>query len=194
MDPAAVMGNCTTSSANYESSPGQILSSLQTVLSVSLQGSEAGSPPGVPTVVPVLASQVVVTDLAAPMLAEPVSQQSVDGAARYLRWYRHCPHHDPDRLHPGQLAAEAVAPQPHPCHPVSTVPTPPTCSHWTCSSRSWSLCSPRTQRHSSLCSARCCSTASRRPPAPVSVAVSVQTDGCEDQLGVLPSGQPPGLI
>ena len=47
VDPAAVMGNCTTSSANCESSPGQILSSLQTVLSVSLQGSEAGSPPGV---------------------------------------------------------------------------------------------------------------------------------------------------
>ena len=85
VDPAAVMGNRTTSSANYESSPGQILSSLQTVLSVSLQGSEAGSPPHVPTVVPVPASQVVVTDLAAPMLAEPVSQQSVDGAAWYLR-------------------------------------------------------------------------------------------------------------
>ena len=76
VDPAAVMGNCTTSSANYESSPGQILSSLQTVLSVSLQGSEAGSPPGVPTVVPVLASQVVVTDLAAPMLADHVMSDS----------------------------------------------------------------------------------------------------------------------
>ena len=36
-----------TSSANYESSPGKILSSLQTALSVSLLGSEAGSPPGV---------------------------------------------------------------------------------------------------------------------------------------------------
>ena len=35
------------SSANYESSPSQILSSLQTVLSVSLPVSEAGSPPGV---------------------------------------------------------------------------------------------------------------------------------------------------
>ena len=31
VDPAAVMGNRTTSSANYESSSGQILSSLQTV-------------------------------------------------------------------------------------------------------------------------------------------------------------------
>ena len=31
---------------------------------------------------------------------------------------------------------------------------------------------------------------------PVSTVVSVQADGCEDQLGVLPSGsgQPPGLI
>ena len=47
VDPAADKGNPTTSSANYESSPGQILSSLQTVLSVSLPGSEAGSPPGV---------------------------------------------------------------------------------------------------------------------------------------------------
>ena len=37
-----------------------------------------------PTVVPVLASQVVFTDLAAPMLAKPVSQQSVAGAAQYL--------------------------------------------------------------------------------------------------------------
>ena len=37
----------TTSSANYESSPSQILSSLQTVLSVSLLGSKADSPPGV---------------------------------------------------------------------------------------------------------------------------------------------------
>ena len=37
-----------------------------------------------PTGVPVLASQVVITDMAAPMLAEPVSQQSVAaGAARY---------------------------------------------------------------------------------------------------------------
>ena len=31
VDPAADKGNPTTSSANYESSPGQILSSLQTV-------------------------------------------------------------------------------------------------------------------------------------------------------------------
>ena len=47
VDPATVKGNRTMSSANYESSPSQILSLLQTVLSVSLPGSEAGSPPGV---------------------------------------------------------------------------------------------------------------------------------------------------
>ena len=46
MDPASHQGELTRS-ANYESSPGQILSSLQTVLSVSLLGSEAGSPPSV---------------------------------------------------------------------------------------------------------------------------------------------------
>ena len=133
VDPAAVMGNCTTSSANYESSPSQILSSLQTVLSVSLQGSEAGSPPGVPTVVPVLASQVVVTDLAAPMLAEPVSQQSVAGAVWYLMRqagtgatsvYGAVCHHDPDRLHPSQPAEGVVISRPPPRLPFSTVPTP----------------------------------------------------------------------
>ena len=47
VDPPAVEGNHTTSSANYESIPGQILSSLQTLLSVSLPGSEAGSPSAV---------------------------------------------------------------------------------------------------------------------------------------------------
>ena len=47
VDPAAVKGNRTTSSANYESTPGQIVSSLQTVLSVSRPGSEAGSPPSI---------------------------------------------------------------------------------------------------------------------------------------------------
>ena len=40
--PAAIKGNRTTGSANFESSPCQILSLLQTVLSVSLSGSEAG--------------------------------------------------------------------------------------------------------------------------------------------------------
>merc|ERR550534_3666376 len=48
VDPAAaaLKRNRTTSSANYESSPGQILASLQTVLSVSLPGSDSSSPPG----------------------------------------------------------------------------------------------------------------------------------------------------
>ena len=88
--PAAITSpvkrNRTTSSANYESSPGQILASLQTVLSVSLPGSEAGSPPGAISCPQssVLASQVAATDLAGPVLAEAVSQQSEAGAARYL--------------------------------------------------------------------------------------------------------------
>ena len=65
-------------------------------------------------------------DLAVPVLTEPVSQQSVAVVARYLfqqagagaaTVYSGVCHHDPDRLHPGQLAAGGVAPQPH---PVST--------------------------------------------------------------------------
>ena len=65
-----------------------------------------------------------------------------------------------------------------------------TCSRWTCC-RSWSCSSPRARRYFPLCSARWSSNASRRPPAPswsaqpqvlVSAAVSVQTDGREDQL------------
>ena len=85
-----------------------------------------------PIVVPVLASQVVVTDLAAPMLmAEPVSQQSVAGAVRYLMQqagagaatvHSAVCHHDPDRLQPGQLATGVIASWPHP-RLVSTVPT-----------------------------------------------------------------------
>ena len=49
VDPAADKGNPTTSSANYESSPSQILSSLQTVSQSA--GSEAGRPPGDPGVI-----------------------------------------------------------------------------------------------------------------------------------------------
>ena len=118
------------SSANYESSPGQILSSLQTVLSVSLPGSEAGSPPGVISC-PQLASQVDITDLVAPMLAGPVSQQSVrylmrQAATGAATVHSAVCHHDPDRLHPGQLAAGGKASRPHPRPrlPVSSVPTP----------------------------------------------------------------------
>ena len=47
VDPAAVKGNSTTSSASYESIPSQILTSLQTMLSVSLLGSETGGSPDV---------------------------------------------------------------------------------------------------------------------------------------------------
>ena len=51
LDPPAsvtspVKRNRTTSSANYESSPAQILTSLQTVMSVSLPGSEPVTPAG----------------------------------------------------------------------------------------------------------------------------------------------------
>ena len=76
---------------------------------------------------------MVVTDLATPMLAEPFSQQSVDGTARYLMQQADAGaatvhsavcHNDPDRLHPGQVAAVGVASQPHPFLPVSTVPIP----------------------------------------------------------------------
>ena len=86
-----------------------------------------------PIGVPVLARQVVVTDLAAPMLAEPISQQSGAGAALYLMRQPGAGastvcgavcHHDPDHLHPGPLATVGMAFRPHPRLPVSTVPTP----------------------------------------------------------------------
>ena len=74
----------------------------------------------------------LVTDLAAPMLAEPISQQSGAGAALYLMRQPGAGastvcgavcHHDPDHLHPGPLATVGVAFRPHPRLPVSTVPT-----------------------------------------------------------------------
>ena len=81
-----VKRNRTTSSANYESSPAQILTSLQTVMSVSLPGSEPGTPAGSISCpqVSLLAGQVSASDLIGPLLAEAVSQQSVGGAAKYL--------------------------------------------------------------------------------------------------------------
>ena len=81
-----VKRNRTTSSANYESSPAQILTSLQTVMSVSLPGSEPGTPAGSISCpqASLLAGQVSASDLIGPLLAEAVSQQSVGGAARYL--------------------------------------------------------------------------------------------------------------
>ena len=151
----------------------------------------------------VLTNHVAAMDLAGPVLTEPVSQLSVAAAARYL--FRQvgagaatvhiavC-HHDSDRLHPGQLAAGGVAPRPH---PVSTalrcdhsshkryVPTGPAAGAPCCSPRV-----PGTAVFSIVFGPL--QEASRRPPAPswsaqpqvlVSAAVSVQTDGHEDQLG-----------
>ena len=50
------------------------------MLSVSLLGSKTGSPPGIIS----LTNQVAAMDLAGPVLTEPVSQQSVAVAARFL--------------------------------------------------------------------------------------------------------------
>ena len=148
-------------------------------------------------------------DLAGRVLTEPVSQQSVAVAARYL--FRQggagaatvhiavC-HHDSDRLHPGQLAAGGVAPRPH---PVSTAlrcdhSSQTTCSRWTCC-RSSSPLSPGTAVFSIVfgpleqqCQQEAGSTKLVSPAQPqvlVSAAVSVQTDGREvheDQLGSRP--------
>ena len=78
--------NRTTSSANYESSPEQILSSLQRVLSVSLPGSEAGTPVGSLSCpqATALTSLLAPIDLVGPVLAEATSQQSPAGAIKYL--------------------------------------------------------------------------------------------------------------
>lgn len=86
--PAPLKRNRTTSSANYESSPGQILASLQTVLSVTLPGSEAGTASGsisCPQASALAsASQLCPSDLIGPVLAEAVSQQSLAGSTKYL--------------------------------------------------------------------------------------------------------------
>ena len=89
VDPASekpFKRNRTTSSANYESSPGQILASLQTVLSVTLPGSEAGTASGSIACpqASALASQLSPSDLIGPVLAEAVSQQSLAGSTKYL--------------------------------------------------------------------------------------------------------------
>ena len=89
-----------------------------------------------------------------PVLTDAVSQQSMSVAARYLfrqagagaaTVYSGVCHHDPDRLHPGQLAAGGVAPRPH---PVSTAlrcdhSSQTTCSCWTCCRSSSPLAPPR---------------------------------------------------
>ena len=78
--------NRATISANYESSPGQIIASLQTILSVSLPGSDYSSPqcfhscPQAFSLAPSLAP----SDLVGVVLAEAVSAQSPQASVRYL--------------------------------------------------------------------------------------------------------------
>ena len=78
--------NRTSSSANYESSPEQILSSLQRVLSISLPGSEPGTPPGSLSCPQAssLTSLLSPSDLVGPLLAEVSSQQAPAVAVKYL--------------------------------------------------------------------------------------------------------------
>ena len=78
--------NRTSSSANYESSPEQILSSLQRVLSVSLPGSEPGTPAGSLSCPQAssLTSLLAPSDLLGPLLAEVSSQQAPAVAVKYL--------------------------------------------------------------------------------------------------------------
>ena len=131
---------------------------------------------------PFLASQVVVTELTAPMLAEPVSQQSVTRAARYRIQQAGAGaatvlsavcHHVPDRLHLGQLAAVGMAPQPHPRLPVSTVPTP----------------TPHRRHAPSLDAAVAAGAGLAARPGLGNIPHCVRPTGA-----ALPSGQPPGLI
>ena len=167
------------------------------------QGARLTAHPVSSPLLSVLTNHVAAMDLVGPVLTEPVSQQSVAVAARYL--FRQAGagaatvhsavcHHDPDLLHPGQLAAGGVAPQPH---PVSTAlhcaVTTPHKRHVPAGPAAGAhRSSARARRYFPLCSTRWSSNASRRPPAPswsaqpqvlVSAAVSVQTDGHEDQLG-----------
>lgn len=78
--------NRTTSSANYESSTGQILSSLQTILSVSLPGSDSSSPQGSISCPQAfaLAPKLAPSDVVGAVLAEAVSTQSPPVSVRYL--------------------------------------------------------------------------------------------------------------
>ena len=148
-------------------------------------------------------------DLAAPMLAEPISQQSVAGAARYpmrqagagaATALRAVCHHDPDRLHPGQLAAGGVASRLHPRLPVSTVPTlhrqpvpigPAAAAGLAARPRLGDIPRGVQPPGTALPAGGCQHQAGQLQ---VSAAASVQTDGREDQFGVLPSGQPPSLL
>ena len=102
VDPAAIKGNPrappTMSPASVRSCPGSRLCS-QSVCRVARLAAHLAS---IRAHVPVLASQVVITGLAALTLAEPISSAATVHSAV-------C-HHDPDRLHPGQLAAGAWHP------------------------------------------------------------------------------------
>ena len=212
VDPAAVKANRralpTMSLALARSCPRSRLCSRQ---SAREQGWQPTRRHLVPTVVPVHASQVDVTDLAAPILmAEPVSQQSVAGAARYLMRlavtgavpvHSAVCYHGPDRLQPGQLVAGGgIASGPHPRLPVSTVPTP--LRRHVPTGLAAEPCLAARPRHSGI--PHCVRSAGAALPAggcqhqagqpQVSAAVSVQTDGHGDQLGVSPDGQPPGLL
>jgi hypothetical protein len=123
VDPAAIKGNPrappTMSPALARSCPRSRPCSQSVCWGARLTAHPVSSPSG-------LTNHVAAMDLAGPVLTEPVSQLSVAAAARYLfrqvgagaaTVHSAVCHHDPDRLHPGQLTAGGVAPQPH---PVST--------------------------------------------------------------------------
>ena len=76
--------NRTSSSANYESSPEQVLSSLQRVLAVSLAGSESSCLSCPQTSLQELPSLLGPSELAGPLLAEVCAQQSPLVAVNYL--------------------------------------------------------------------------------------------------------------
>ena len=145
------------------------------------------------------------------MLAEPVSQQSVAGTARYpmrqagagaATVHSAVCHHDPDRLHPGQLAAGGVASRLHPRLPVSTVPTlhrqpvpiGPAAAAGLAARPGLGDIPHGVQPAGAARPAGGRWHQSGQLQVLLSAVVSVQTKGREDQLGVSPSGQAPGLI
>merc|ERR1711952_582683 len=141
------------------------------------QGARLTAHPVSSPLLSVLTNHVAAMDLVGPVLTEPVSQQSVAVAARYL--FRQAGagaasvhsavcHHDPDLLHPGQLTAGGVAPRPH---PVSTAlhcaVTTPHKRHVPAGPAAGAhRPSPQARRYFPLCSA--------------------QTNGHKDQLGSRP--------
>ena len=145
VDPAADKGN---PRALPTTSPAPARSCPRSRRSVSLPGSEAGSPPGVISC-PLLCLSLPArwsSHLAALMLAEPVSQQSVAGAARYPMRQAGAGaatvlsavcHHDPDRLHPGHIPASQSALYPLLTDNMFLLDLLLCC-------RGWSHCSPQT--------------------------------------------------